>query len=95
VADDSDRTGGCKKMIEDEDGVLRGRFKMVSLYYRMTTGTHKTGEPNPEGKLCRTLPGLSPDDPGEFAEQTLDVLTPEEAQNRIDEMYDYYVLGKG
>jgi len=82
-------------MIEDEDGVLRGRFKMVTLYYRMPPGTHKTGEPHPEGKLFRALPGLSPDDPGEFAEQTLDVLTPEEAQKRIDEMYDYYVLGKG
>jgi hypothetical protein len=57
-------------------------------------GTHKTGEQNPEGKLYRALPGLSPDCPGEFAEQTLDVLTPEEAEKRINEIYNYYVLGK-
>ena len=90
------QTGGwlCK-MIEDEDGVLCGRFKMVTLCYRMPPGTHKTGEQNPEGKLHRSLPGFSPDSPGEFAEQTLDILTPEEAEKRIDEMYDYYVLGKG
>jgi hypothetical protein len=82
-------------MIDDEDGVLRGRFKMVSLIYRVPPGTQETKEQNHEGKLFRALPGFSPDDPGEFAEQTLDVLTTEEAQKRIDEMYNYYVLGKG
>lgn len=68
---------------------------MVSLSYRMPPGTHETKEQNPEGKLFRALPGLSPDDPGEFAEQTLDVLTRDQAEMRIDEMYNYYVLGKG
>jgi hypothetical protein len=81
-------------MIEDEDGVLRGRFKLVSLYYRMPSEHPEPGGKKPEGKLTRTLPGISPDSPGEFAEQTLDVLTPEEAERRISGMYDYYVLGK-
>ena len=67
---------------------------MVSLIYRMPCDNPEASGKNPEGKLFRALPGISPDSPGEFAEQTLDVLTPEEAEKRIEEMYNYYVLGK-
>ena len=69
-------------------------YNKVTLYFSLPRGTLENKKYITRGKVTRMLPDILPGCEREYEEESSVPMTMEEAEIRIERLYNCYVLGK-